>query len=80
MVILRCDYLLVDEKNHHLFVSHGSQVNAIDLNTNEQIGVIKETNGVHGIAIGNNLNKGYISCGTDSFVLIFNLNNFKAII
>ena len=71
------DYLSVDEVNQKLFVSHSSQVNVVDLKTGEQIAVIPETYGVHGIAIANDLNKAFISCGKDSSVSVVDLNTFK---
>lgn len=71
------DYLSVDQVNKRLFISHGTQVNVVDLNTLEEIAIIPETNGVHGIAIANDLNKAFISCGMDSSVLIIDLKSFK---
>jgi len=73
------DYLSVDQANKRLFVSHGTQVNVVDLKTLEEMAVIPGTNGVHGIAIPNDLNKAFISCGMDSSVVIVELNNFKQV-
>lgn len=73
------DYLSVDEVNQRLFVSHSTQVNVVDLKTGVQVAVIPETSGVHGIAIANDLNKAFISCGKDSSVLVVDLNNFKVL-
>lgn len=73
------DYLAVDEVNRNLFVSHSSQVNVISLISNEEIAVIPETPGVHGIAIANDLNRAYISCGADSSILVIILSTFEAI-
>jgi len=73
------DYLAVDEVNQNLFVSHSSQVNVVSLKSNEQIAEIKETPGVHGIAIANDLNRAYISCGGDASVLVVDLTTFKTI-
>ena len=73
------DYLTVDDVNQKLFVSHSSQVNVVDFKTGEQIAIIPETNGVHGIAIANDLNKAFISCGKDSSVTVVDLSNFKLI-
>jgi len=70
------DYLAVDDINQHIFVSHGNQVNVVDATTQKEIAIIPETKGVHGIAIANNLNKGYISNGKDSSVTIFDLKTF----
>lgn len=71
------DYLSVDEVNQKLFVSHSTQVNVVDLKTGEQIAVIPSTEGVHGIAVANDLNKAFISCGRDSSVSVVDLGTFK---
>jgi YVTN family beta-propeller protein len=73
------DYLSVDEVNQHLFVSHGTVVNVIDLKTDATIATIPDTNGVHGIAIANDLNKAFISNGKDNSVTIVNLKTFELI-
>lgn len=49
----------------------------VDLNSLEQIVIIPETREVHGIAIANDLNKAFISCGTDSSVVIIELGSLK---
>ncbi|HWY34034.1 MAG TPA: hypothetical protein VNX68_05265, partial [Nitrosopumilaceae archaeon] len=71
------DYLTVDESTSRLFVSHGTQVQIVDLKARKQIGAIQDLKGVHGIAIANDLGKGYISCGKDSSVVIFDLKSYK---
>ena len=73
------DYLAVDDVNQHLFVSHGSVVNVIDLKTDETIATIPDTKGVHGIAIANDLNKAFITDGKDNAVTIVNLTTFELI-
>jgi len=71
------DYLSIDEVNRRLFVSHGTSVNIIDLNTQQLIGTIDSMKGVHGIAIANEVNKGFISDGKDNSVIAFDLTTFK---
>ena len=73
------DYLSVDNVNQHLFVSHGSVVNVIDLKTDETIATISDTKGVHGIAIANDLNKAFISDGKDNTITVVNLKTFELI-
>jgi len=73
------DYLSIDKANHHLFVSHGSAVNVVDIETNEQVGVITDMKGVHGIAIANKSNRGFISDGRANAVVAFDLKTFKII-
>lgn len=73
------DYLAVDEVNQHLFVSHGSVVNVVDLKTDKILATIPDTKGVHGIAIANDLNKAFITDGKDNAVTIVNLTSFELI-
>ena len=73
------DYLSVDEFNHQLFVSHSTRVNVVDLIKGEQIAVIPGTEGVHGIAIDNDLKRAFISCGKDSSVSVVGLLDYKLI-
>ncbi len=73
------DYLSVDDVNQKLFVSHSSQVNVVDLKTGTEVAVIPGTNGVHGIAVANDLKKAFISCGKDSSVLVVDLTTFKVL-
>ena len=73
------DYLAVDEANQHLFVSHGSVVNVIDLKSYKTIFTITDTKGVHGIAVANDLNKAFITDGNDNAVTIVNLKTYKLI-
>lgn len=75
----RWDYSTVDRANHRLYVSHGTQTEVIDTETEQKIATIEGTNGVHGIAIANNLGKGYISDGTDNQVTIFDLKTLKVV-
>ncbi len=73
------DYLAVDDVNQHLFVSHGSVVNVVDLKSDKTIATIPYTKGVHGIAIANDLNKAFISNGRDNSITIVNLKTFELI-
>ena len=67
------DYTTVDEKSNQLYVSHGTIVQVVDLKTSKVIAIIPNTNGVHGIALANDLKKGFISDGKDNAVTIFDL-------
>lgn len=71
------DYLAVN--NEKLYVSHGTQVNILNKNTGDSIGVIENTTGVHGIAFVNTLNKGYTSNGKLNNVTVFDLTTGKVI-
>lgn len=62
------DYLNVDPDSGRLFVSRGTHVQVIDTSTGKVIGDIPNTEGVHGIAIDNELNRAFTSNGRDASV------------
>ncbi len=74
------DYTTVDSASDRLYLSHGTQVNILDKNSGDSIGVIKSEKDVHGIALVHALGKGYISNGSQDNVLVFDLktNNILA--
>jgi YVTN family beta-propeller protein len=73
------DYLTVDSAAHRLYVSHGTHVAVVDLDSNKVVGDIPDTPGVHGIAIAVELNKGFISNGRGNTVTIFDLKTLKTL-
>jgi YVTN family beta-propeller protein len=73
------DYLSVDEGARRLYVSHGTQVEVVDVDSLSIVGSIPNTPGVHGIAIAPELGRGFVSNGQSSTVTIFDLKNLKAI-
>src|ERR1043165_8597588 len=75
----RFDYLSVDTSNHRLFVSHGTETVAIDLDRDTVYGVVKNTPGVHGAAFAPELNRGFTSNGPDTTVPVFNLKTLAEI-
>jgi DNA-binding beta-propeller fold protein YncE len=75
----RWDYLSVDETFHRLFVSHNTKVHVIDLSRDSVIGEIGGLNGVHGIAFAPEFNRGFITSGRDSAVVVFDLKSLAKI-
>jgi DNA-binding beta-propeller fold protein YncE len=73
------DYAFIDQANHHLYTSHGTAVNVIDLQTEKVIGTISGMKGVHGIAIANDLGRGFISDGRGNAVVAFDINTLQVI-
>ena len=73
------DYLTADAVNNRLFISHATMVQVVDLQKGTLIATIEDTKGVHGIALALDLNKGFISCGRDSSVAVFDLTTYKVI-
>ena len=73
------DYLAVDESAQRLFLSHAAVVNVIDLKTDKVLATIPDTKGVHGIAIANDLSKGFTSNGKDTSITVFDLKSLTVI-
>lgn len=73
------DYLLADADSRRLYVSHGSEVVVLDLDSKTITGKITGTNGVHGVALATNLGKGYISAGRDNTAVVFDLKTLKTL-
>ena len=73
------DYLTADDATGMLYVSHGKMVNVVDMSTGKSVTTITDVNGVHGIAIAPEFNKGFISNGPDSNVTVFSTKDYSII-
>ncbi len=73
----RWDYIYMDSEAHRLYVTHGTQTEVIDTQTDKVIGTIADTQGVHGVAIARDLGVGFTSNGTTNTVAVFDLNTLK---
>jgi YVTN family beta-propeller protein len=73
------DYLTVDQKGRRLYVSHGTQVEVLDVDSGAIVGKILNTLGVHGIAIAPEFGRGFVTNGQASTVTIFDLKTLKTI-
>jgi len=73
------DYLSTDKVNHRLYVSHGDTVNVVDMETDQPVGAIGNLKGIHGIAIDNKANRGFISDGRADAVVAFDLTTLATI-
>ena len=73
------DYLEVDPATHHLFISRGSHVIVVDPDQGKIIGDIPDTQGVHGIALADEFNKGFTTNGRSSDSTIFDLTSLKVL-
>src|SRR5215469_12918414 len=73
------DYLTIDESARRLYVSHGTQVEVLDVDSGAIVGMIDPTPGVHGIAIASSLDRGFVSNGKSSSVTIFDLKTLKSL-
>jgi DNA-binding beta-propeller fold protein YncE len=73
------DYLAVDSHGDRLFVSHGTHVEVLDLKTLTPVGSIANTPGVHGIALAEDLGRGYVSAGAAGSVVVFDLKSLARV-
>ena len=73
------DYLTIDGSARRLYVSHGTQVEVLDVDSGAIVGKIPNTMGVHGIAIAPELGRGFVSDGQTATVTIFDLKTLKPI-
>src|SRR5215469_9682437 len=73
------DYLTVDEGARRLYVSHGTQVEVIDLDSLSLVGNVPKTLGVHGVAVAPESGKGFVSDGQSNAVTVFDLKTLKTI-
>jgi len=73
------DYLTADSPARRLYVSHGTHVVVVDLDSDKVVGDIPDTQGVHGIAIAGDLGRGFTSNGRANNVTIFDLKTLKTV-
>ncbi|MGC3990315.1 MAG: YncE family protein [Chthoniobacteraceae bacterium] len=71
------DYLSADPAARRLYVSHGTKVVVIDTEKDAVAGEIADTPGVHGIAIGGDLGKLFVSDGKENKVSIVDAKDLK---
>ena len=71
------DYLTAS--GGRVYISRGTHVMVVDADTGAVVGDIPNTNGVHGIAIAADMDKGFISDGRDNNVTIFDVKTLKVL-
>ena len=73
------DYLTVDSPARRLYLSRSTHVMVVDIDTDKLVGDIPDTQGVHGIALAQELKRGFISNGKADTATIFDLNTLKVL-
>ncbi len=73
------DYLLADASTRRLYVSHATQVEVLDIDSGTVVGKIPNTQGVHGIALAPDLNRGFTSNGRAATSTIFDLKTLAVL-
>src|SRR5437764_7965775 len=73
------DFIEVDAANRMLYITRGTRVVVVDLDSEKVAGEIADTPGVHGVAFVPALNRGFTSNGGDSTVTAFDLKTLKTL-
>lgn len=73
------DYLSFDAAGQRLFISRASHVQVVSAQDGHILGDIAHTPGVHGIALANELGKGYTSNGRANSVTVFSTADLHTI-
>ncbi|HYM76205.1 MAG TPA: YncE family protein [Candidatus Dormibacteraeota bacterium] len=73
------DYLTADASARRLYISRGTHVMVLDLDSGKSVGDIPDTPGVHGIALAPDLGRGFTSNGRENTVTIFDIQTLKPI-
>jgi DNA-binding beta-propeller fold protein YncE len=73
------DYLNIDGPARRFYITRGTRVMVVDLETDKVIGEVANTSGVHGVALATDLGRGFTSNGRDASVTIFDLKTLKEI-
>ena len=71
------DYLTFDPAGKRLFISRATHVMVVDPYKGSVVGDIPDTPGVHGIALAQDLGKGFTSNGRENTVTVFDLKTLK---
>ena len=67
------DYLTADAGARRVYISRGTHVMVLDADSGKVVGDIADTQGVHGIALAQDLGRGFTSNGREGTVSIFDL-------
>ena len=73
------DYIALDSSARRLFVSRATRVDVVATDSGKIVGTIPGTNGVHGIALAEDLKRGYTSNGKGDSITVFDLDSLKII-
>ena len=73
------DYLSADPAGRRVYASHGTEVVVIDIDKDAVIGTIKDTPGVHGMAVAPDLARGVTSNGRENKASLVDLKTLETI-
>ena len=73
------DLITLDAKRHRLFISRSTHVQVVDTDSGKVVGDIPGTDGVHAIALAEDLDVGFTSNGKSNSVTVFDLTSLKVL-
>jgi YVTN family beta-propeller protein len=73
------DYLALETRTRLLYITHGMQVDIINVDTGVKLEPISGLKGVHGVAFAYDKGRGYISNGRGNSVTVFDLKTNKVL-
>jgi len=73
------DYLTFDSARHRLFVARSDRVEVIDVRSGRVAATIPGTDGVHGVAIAEDLKRGFTSNGRSDSITVFDLDSLSVL-
>jgi YVTN family beta-propeller protein len=73
------DYMTLDAAGQRLFLTRSDHVDVVNTDSGKIIGTIPNTQGVHGIALDEESNRGYTSNGRADSVTVFDLASLKVV-
>ena len=76
---VKWDYLAFDAGSGRLFITRGDHVDVYDTALGRVVGTIPDTQGVHGVALARDLNRGFTSNGRSDTVTVFDLTSLKVL-
>jgi len=71
--------LTVDESARTLYVTHGTQVVILNLNSLQVVGTIPGLSGVHGVALAPDFGHGFVTSGQSDTVVVFDLKTWQKV-
>ena len=73
------DFITFDNESRKVYLSHGTVMQVVDIDKGALVGEVKNTPGIHGIAIARQAGKGFTSNGKDSSVTVFDLTTLATL-
>jgi DNA-binding beta-propeller fold protein YncE len=71
------DYITIDPTARRVYVSHGTEVKVVDADSGAEAGTITGLKRCHGIALVNEIGKGFITDGDAGAVVVFDAKTLK---